>query len=143
MTRLAEPGVALVDVFPAFTADGASKQSGLSVGGGNFATILTKDGVVDATAVTIAEIGVSGDYRASFTPATAGFWRLEVLVAFSGGPQPPERFFGEYNARPIEEDIRLIKDGDDGDFNPGVDSLHDIALVAGPAELQDFNVEGV
>lgn len=42
-----------------------------------FETYLTKNGVADATAVTITE-RADGTYTASFTPATTGRWRLRV-----------------------------------------------------------------
>lgn len=42
---------------------------------GNFTLLLSKDGVDDATAVTIAETG-SGRYMATFTPASTGVWHL-------------------------------------------------------------------
>lgn len=42
---------------------------------GDFTRLLSKNGVDDATAVTVAEVG-SGRYEATFTPGSAGYWHL-------------------------------------------------------------------
>jgi hypothetical protein len=44
---------------------------------GDFTKLLAKNGVDDATAVTVTEIG-SGRYYASFTPATTGTWHVTI-----------------------------------------------------------------
>jgi hypothetical protein len=44
---------------------------------GDFTKLLSKDGVDDATSVTVSEIG-SGRYSVTFTPASVGIWTVTV-----------------------------------------------------------------
>lgn len=46
----------------------------------DFTKLLIKDGVDDATVVTVAEVS-SGRYQASFTPGSAGAWHLTIRNA--------------------------------------------------------------
>jgi hypothetical protein len=64
---------------------------------GDFTKLLSKNGVDDATAVTVSEIG-SGRYSATFTPATVGVWYLLVRHA-------------TYNKRGWEEQYDVTNDG--------------------------------
>jgi len=79
MSRQIQIGDIVVDQFPALDFDGYSKVSGLAA----FTASIWKDGVVQATPVTITEIGTNGDYKVSFTPDAAGFWRVEVLIDYN------------------------------------------------------------
>jgi hypothetical protein len=47
---------------------------------GDFTKLLSKDGVSDATVVTVTEIA-TGRYTATFTPASTGIWTLTVRNA--------------------------------------------------------------
>lgn len=47
---------------------------------GDFVKLLAKNGVDDATAITVSEVG-SGRYEATFTPATTGTWHLVIREA--------------------------------------------------------------
>jgi hypothetical protein len=66
--------------FPVFAADGVAKQSGVDV----FVATVWRDGAVVAAPVTVAEIGVSGEYTARFVPTLAGVWGVEVLTPSTG-----------------------------------------------------------
>jgi len=81
-------GVAISDVFPIWDLDGYTKKSGES----SFVTTLWKDGVVNGASVTIAEIGTSGMYKATFTPDELGLWYLEVKISYN-----EQVWKGEYN----------------------------------------------
>lgn len=80
MSRQVQISSLAIDQFPVWELDGYSKKSGETV----FTTTLWRDGVVSLIPVTIAEIGVSGEYRASFTPNLRGLWILEVKVPYNG-----------------------------------------------------------
>jgi hypothetical protein len=71
-------GTTFVDVFPIFEEDSYTKHSGVV----DFTTIIYKNGIISALPVTIAEIGVSGDYRISFTPDSIGIWKVEIFVDY-------------------------------------------------------------
>lgn len=43
-----------------------------------FTKLLSKDGVNNATAITVVEVG-NGRYNVSFTPGSVGFWELTVI----------------------------------------------------------------
>jgi hypothetical protein len=83
MNRIVETGEPVVDQFPAFENDGYTKRSGLTVGGGDFAISVFKDGVPDATAVTITEVGILGEYKVAFTPSADGLYVVQVLTDFN------------------------------------------------------------
>jgi hypothetical protein len=69
----------VVDQFPVWESDGVTKKSGET----SFTTRVWKDGVAQATAVTIAEIGSTGEYKVSFIPDSVGTWTIEVVVAYN------------------------------------------------------------
>ena len=71
-----------VDQFPALEADGWNRRTGL-VQPADFTVSVWRDAVVQATTVTITEIGTSGEYRVGFTPTADGYWVVEVLIDFS------------------------------------------------------------
>ena len=50
----------------------------------NLTGAVWKDGVLDAVSVTIAEVGVTGEYKATFTPDDVGLWELEIYHAGMG-----------------------------------------------------------
>jgi len=83
MNREVGIGELAVDQFPALENDGFSKRSGLTVVAGDFAITTYKDGAIDATPVTIEEIGVTGNYKVSFTPPLKGTYVVEVLIIFN------------------------------------------------------------
>lgn len=83
MNRIVETGEPVVDQFAAFEDDGFTKRSGLTVGGGDFAIAVYKDGAVDVSPVTIAEIAGLGDYKVAFTPSANGLYVIQVLIDFS------------------------------------------------------------
>lgn len=64
---------------------------------GDFAKFLARDGVNDATAVTVSEIG-NGRYFASFTPASTGSWHLLIRSSL-------------YNLRGWHETFDVTTDG--------------------------------
>lgn len=82
MNREVVTGVPVIDQFPAYEDDGYTKRSGLTTPTDLVVTIY-KDGVPDSTPVTIAEIGTTGDYKLTFTPATDGLYSIQVLIDFS------------------------------------------------------------
>lgn len=71
---LQKVGVEIVETITVFDGEGA-EVSGLV--NGDFTKVLHKDGVSSAVTVTVAAIG-SGEYKVSFTPTSAGAWRLRV-----------------------------------------------------------------
>jgi hypothetical protein len=74
--------VPVVDQFAAFENDGWNKRTGL-VQPADFVEVVWNDAVVSAQAVTITEIGTSGEYAVSFTPNAAGLWVVQILVDFN------------------------------------------------------------
>jgi hypothetical protein len=70
------------DQFSVYEADGYTKHSGLLQA--DFDIILWHNGVVNITqAVTISEIGTSGEYKTEFTPNQIGYWELEVQISYN------------------------------------------------------------
>ena len=108
MTRQIQIGDSVVDQFPAFAADGYTKVSGLTI----FTATVWKDGIVQATAVAITEIGSSGDYRVAFTPDAVGFWRLEVLIDYNKDIWHAECEVGqdlvEFGASMADDDANVV-----------------------------------
>ena len=77
MSREIRLGAEIIDQFAVFESDGYTKVSGEV----SFTTTLWDDGVVNSSvSVVVAEIGTSGEYTVTFTPDSAGFWVLEVLI---------------------------------------------------------------
>ena len=81
MTREIETGGLAIDQFPAFENDGYSKRSGL--GPGDFVSTVFRNSAIISLAVTIQEIGASGEYKVSFTPPGDGLYELQVLIGFN------------------------------------------------------------
>jgi hypothetical protein len=92
MNREVETGLLVIDQFPAYEDDGYTKRSGLTTPTDLVVTVY-KNGAPDATVVTIAEIGTTGDYKLTFTPLTDGLYAIQVLIDFS-----KEVWGGYYNA---------------------------------------------
>ena len=86
MTIQVEPTVLARTHFPVFDVDGVTLVTGLLDAA--FTKLLFKDAAADATVVTVTEIGATGIYEATFTPATAGLWFLQVTT-------PNDDVFGE------------------------------------------------
>lgn len=78
--RTLDLGQAYIGHFPLFEDDGVTKRSGVAV----FITTVWRDGAAVVLPVTIAEIGATGEYRATFTPTQAGAWGLEVYAPATG-----------------------------------------------------------
>lgn len=78
------PGETVKDQFSAFEDDGLTKRSGLTLAGADFVVTVYRDCVVNGLAVTITEIGSSGEYCLEFTPPDEAVWVVEVHVVFSG-----------------------------------------------------------
>lgn len=81
MSRTIYVGETATEVLPVYEANGYTPHTGLV--NGNFTKALWKDGAVDATSVTVAEIGTSGYYKATFTPASAGAWELVITNSYN------------------------------------------------------------
>ena len=82
MTREAKIGDVIADHFSAFEDDGFTKRSGLA--GGSFTVTSYVDGVLaPLVLVTISEIGVTGEYKISFTPSALGFYSIQILIDFN------------------------------------------------------------
>jgi hypothetical protein len=90
MSREIRVGADVIDQFPIFGVDGYTKKSGET----SFVSTVWKNGVVDSTAVAIAEIESSGEYRVEFVPDSVGFWMVEVLINYN-----KEIWNGEYDVR--------------------------------------------
>lgn len=70
-------GVAIVETITVYDNTGA-EVTGLV--NGDFTKVLHKDGVASVVAVTVTEIS-GGDYKVTFTPDSAGAWRLLIQQA--------------------------------------------------------------
>jgi hypothetical protein len=77
----------IIDQFPIYELDGVTKHSG----GSPYTVTIWKDGVEQAIAYTITEIGASGEYKIEFTPDEVGFWVFEVIISYN-----TEAYVGEY-----------------------------------------------
>jgi hypothetical protein len=111
----------VIDQFPAFEDDGYTKISGLQPS--DFTTTVWADAVVQATPVSISEIGSSGEYKLSYTPPTEGYWKLEIYFNFNDEIMVSEAEVRVPESVDIMEQLALIKDGGTGLFVPS-DSLH-------------------
>jgi hypothetical protein len=81
MSRDVAIGSLVLDHFPVLEDDGITKHSGLL--SGSFTALVYRDSVPTAIPVTIAEIGTSGEYTYSFTPATVGVYDVEISIAYN------------------------------------------------------------
>lgn len=79
MSRQVQINSLVIDQFPVWESDGFTKRSGETV----FTSNLWNDGVPSVLPVAISEIGVSGEYQASFTPDSMGMWLLEILIPYN------------------------------------------------------------
>lgn len=67
--------------FGLYAADGSRRGGALD----DLSTLLTLDGAVSGTSVTLAEVaGEAGEYYATFTPATAGVYYLRITDSETG-----------------------------------------------------------
>lgn len=72
----------VVDQFPVYELDEWTKHSGLVQA--DFDAVITLDGVEQAAhPLTIAEIGVSGEYAVTFTPTSVGGWMVDLRVPYN------------------------------------------------------------
>lgn len=83
MNRSVATGELVTDQFPAFNLDGYTKRSGLTVGAGDLIPQMFLDGALNATPVTIVEVGTLGEYKVEFTPTVDGYYQLQVLINFN------------------------------------------------------------
>jgi hypothetical protein len=92
MSRELPVNIGATDQFPVWEPDGSGqKHSGLVIG--DFTVTIFKDGVEQtAYAYGIAEIGVLGEYRLTWTPDDTGFWLVEVLIDYN-----LQAWYGEYD----------------------------------------------
>ena len=81
MIREVETGTAVIDQFPAFENDGFTKRSGLLAAA--FTSTVYRNGVIVVLPVTITEVGSTGEYKTSFTPALDGLHEVQVLIDFN------------------------------------------------------------
>lgn len=89
MSRSVQQAGALVRT--AFTVYDSSNAPVTGLVNGDFTKLLAKNGVDDATVVTVSEIG-GGRYQASFTPASTGSWYLLIRNA-THNPRGWDEFF--------------------------------------------------
>lgn len=81
MSRIAKVSVGTHEVITVLDDAGAAVTGLVS---SDFTKSLTKNGAVDATAVTVTEINSStrpGEYDVTFTPGSTGYWRWRVWYA--------------------------------------------------------------
>lgn len=97
MSRRLTIGEAVIDQFPVWDWDNVTKVAGQA----SFTTNLWHNGVLSAVAVTVSEIGSTGEYTASFTPDATGFWLLEVKIHYNN-----EVWFGKYDVDAVQVDIQ-------------------------------------
>ena len=99
MSRSVEAvGAQIIETITVFDGTG-TEVTGLV--NADFTKSLTKDGVAQSVAgVAVAEIG-AGEYKVTFTPASAGTWRLRVEQS-SGNA---------YNKKGWQETYRVTTDG--------------------------------
>ena len=104
MSRVVKTGEVVKDVFPVFDEDGYSLKSGET----SFTTWLWKDSVVSVIAVTIEEIGSSGEYSTSFTPDEDGVWNLQILIDYNKDVMSREYVATESDQAGVVEKINRI-----------------------------------
>ena len=75
------PGDTVTDQFAVFEDDGITKHTGLLQA--DFDIVVWQNGIVQALAVTVTEIGTSGEYKLVYTPPTAGYWKIELFSDFT------------------------------------------------------------
>jgi hypothetical protein len=80
MNAEVKTGAIVTDQFPAFKSDGYTKQTGLTVGAGDFVVTVWRDSNIVVVPVTIGEIASSGDYKVTFVPPVNGLYRVEVFI---------------------------------------------------------------
>lgn len=73
-------GATVIDQFPIYGANGYTKVSGL-VAGVDFTVVVYRNGAIFVIAVTVTEIGSTGEYKLSFTPSQVALWQVEVRYA--------------------------------------------------------------
>lgn len=112
MARAIPLGQMVVDQFPIYQSDGHTLQTGETV----FTNTLYADGVASAVAVTIAEIGTTGMYQASFTPDASGFWRVDTLIDYN-----KDIFVGEYD---VAIDATNAEALFNASYEDGIDTLY-------------------
>lgn len=89
MIREVERNIAVVDHLPVFETDGYTKKSGLAAG--NFTSEVFQEGALVAVPVTVTEIGVTGEYKATFTFSGHGMYEVQVRNDFNN-----EIWYGQY-----------------------------------------------
>lgn len=87
-------------------------SSGAAVTGlvnGDFTKLLYKDGVADGTTVTVTEIA-NGQYKATYTPATVGYWVLIVTNAtYNPAGWQDDISVEEYSVSDLDPAVLLVK----------------------------------
>lgn len=96
MSRQVVVNILVHDHFNVLASDNLTKVSGL-LQGTDFAITVFRDGVqVSPFTVTIAEIGVLGEYDLSFTPNQIGYWEVHIETTTQ---TPDRRFEGRYDVQ--------------------------------------------
>jgi hypothetical protein len=111
------PGDTITDQFAVFEDDGITKHTGLVQA--DFDIVVWQDGVVTALAVTVTEIGTSGEYKLVYTPPTEGYWKVELFSDFS------EEYYVSLAAVGVSADLTGVK----GDLARILALLHHNAMV--------------
>ena len=106
MSRQVETSEPVQDNFSAFENDGYTKRSGLT--GPDFTVAVYKDGAPLVLTVDITEIGSTGEYTVEFTPASDGFYSVQVLIDFSKDIWEGEYTSGE-TSDTLAELIAIVK----------------------------------
>ena len=81
MSREIVIGELVIGHFPVLEEDGYTKHSGLT--GTDFVVTVYLDSLPIVTAVTITEIGISGEYQYTFTPVVEGVYDVTILSLYS------------------------------------------------------------
>lgn len=116
-----EPGVAIVSIL-------THKDLTTGLVDGDWTKYLFKDGVVDATTVTITEKS-AGNYSVSFTPATAGFWELVIVETADATAPYQGQGYDVKAAADYKADVSALA------TQASIDALNDISTAEVNAEV--------
>jgi len=81
MCQEVKVGVPITRHFPVFEDDGYTKHSGLTAS--DFTSTVYLDSAPVPVIVTVAEIGVTGEYEYTFTPPAEGLYDTQILNTFN------------------------------------------------------------
>jgi hypothetical protein len=111
MTRKIVLGEKFTGQFPVYESDGYTKKTGETT----FTATVWKNAIEQVAAVTITEIGTSGEYKVQFTPNDAGIWEISVLIDYN-----KQIWFEQFEAGQLQVDWGMSAADDASNLNIAV-----------------------